>query len=650
MMPRKIFHIFLCLVLMTGSSYQIKLSKTWFKPVTPEMIKARLESSNVQGLHPRLFFSQEDIDRINNLYRQGDPLVKMGVDQIMKEAKDILSKPLLTFYLDEAKLRVPSVHQFASQLPALVMAYRISGDTVFANRAWRQLELMSSFPDWGADRHFLDAGIGAFDFALAYDGLFDFLSSERKSVLRQAVKKHVLTPGFIQLKKRIWWSTAHHNWNGICNGGIIMASLALFEEDPVLSSEIIAAAINALPPYLQSFDPDGQSEEGLMYWSYGLMYTTITIESIKRTMGTVFELDQFPGFKKTGWFPAYVSGPVTSLNIGDDPIKNERSKSFFWFAYNYKDTALAQLQYDLCEETKKVSWMDLLYYDPSMCHANKIERKISSDIYIRGIEVMSSRTGWKRDDWFVSMHGGYNNANHGHLDAGTFDIQALGEVWAYGNLGRDDYTSPGYFSKQTIPGYLDIDTLQSQPGRWHFYRLRAEGKNCLVFNPSIRPDQDEKGNAQLLRSGSIDKKGFFILDLSNCYSRDVKRYHRGIQLDRINSTITIQDEWESKDTVSAWWQMHTRASIRLSEDKRTAFLKQNGKEIMVFLSFPAKASFEILKADYIPGRSFPLTKNSANDGFKKLVVHLTKKASAITVQVAASNSLPDKQNIPLHQW
>lgn len=650
MMPKKILYIVLCWLLFTGYSYQNNPGISSFKSVTPEMIRARLESSNVQGLHPRLFFSKKDIDRIKNLFSQGDPLVKMGVDQIMKEANDVLSKPFLKYYLDEAKLRVPSVHQFASQIPVLVMAYRISGDTVFASRAWRQLEFMSSYPDWGAERHFLDAGIGAFNFALAYDGLFDFLSSERKSLLRQAVKKHVLIPGLLQLKKRIWWSTAHHNWNGICNGGIIMAGLALFEEDLALSSEIIAAAINALPPYLQSFDPDGQSEEGLMYWSYGLMYTTITIESIKRVMGTSFDLDQFPGFKKTGWFPAYVSGPVTSLNIGDDPIKNERSRSFFWFASNNKDTALAQLQYDLCQATSKVSWMDLLYYDPAMCHNYKIKRKIPSDIYIRGIEVMSSRSGWTKDDWFVSIHGGYNNANHGHLDAGSFDIQALGEVWAYGNLGRDDYTSPGYFSKQTIPGYLDNDTLQTQPGRWHFYRLRAEGKNCLIFNPSIRPDQNEKGNAQLLRSVSTDEKGFFILDLTNCYSRDVNQYQRGIQLDRKDSTIIIQDEWESKEATSAWWQMHTKASIHLSNDKRKAYLKQNGKEIVVSISYPTQASFEVLKADYIPGRSFPLTKNSANEGFKKLVIHLTDKISSIAVHFSANNSIATSQKRPLDQW
>ena len=64
----------------------------------------------------------------------------------------------------------------------------------------------------------------------------------------------MLIPGKEQLQKKIWWSTANHNWNGICNGGIIMAALSMYEEDPKEMSEIIALAINALPKYIKSFD------------------------------------------------------------------------------------------------------------------------------------------------------------------------------------------------------------------------------------------------------------------------------------------------------------------------------------------------------------------------------------------------------------
>lgn len=611
-------------------------AKDPFTPVTPAIIQERLQTSPAKNIHPRLFFNRQDIERVKKLNQQGDTLAKLGSVQILNTANEILKQPLLEYFLDEAKLRVPSVHKFATQLPSLVMAYQLTGDTVYAYRVWQQMKLMSAYADWGADRHFLDAGIGAFNFALAYDGLYNYFSNDQRRQLRQTIKKFVLQPGKEQLSKKIWWSTANHNWNGICNGGIIMACLALFEDEPEDVSSIISMAVNALPKYIAAFEPDGQSEEGLMYWSYGLMYTTIAFESMQRTMDTVFNLDQFPGFKKTGWFPAFMSGPVTSLSVGDDPVKDARSRSFFWFAKNYQDTALAKMQYNLCLETNTVSWTDLLYYNPQMLKGKSIKKEMSLDNYVRGIELMSLRSGWSKQDLFISLHGGNNDANHGHLDAGSFDVQAFGEVWAYGNLGRDDYTSAGYFSKETLPDYLDANTEQTVPGRWHFYRLRAEGKNCVVVNPSTRPDQNEKGKASVIRSGSTDEKGFYIVDLTDCYSRDVQKYQRGIILNRKQKVITIQDELQLHQSSQVWWQMHTKAQIQISKDKRTAILLQNGKQLVLKIKSPVKAVFKQLPATYLPGQSFPLTKNSSNNEYKKLVIELQKvKQEVIRIDLCA---------------
>lgn len=91
---------------------------------------------------------------------------------------------------------------------------------------------------------------------------------------------------------------------------------------------------------------------------------------MKRVLGTDFGLDRAPGFQRTGWFPAFMSGPVTGLSIGDDPVKENRSRSFFWFARNFRDTALAQLQYDLCLETNDLIWSDLIHYNRNMALAS----------------------------------------------------------------------------------------------------------------------------------------------------------------------------------------------------------------------------------------------------------------------------------------
>ncbi len=590
--------------------------------ITPKMLQLRLESSTVKNIHPRLFFSKEDIASVKLLNQQGDFLIRTGYEQYVKEANDILKQPLLTYFLDDANLRVPSIHKFASQLPSLVMTYQLTGDTIYARRIINQFKKMSEFPDWGANRHFLDAGIGGFDFAFAYDALYSFLKADEKKMMKDAVIKQVLLPGKQQLQQKLWWTTANHNWNGICNGGLIMAALAIYEDNPQEMSEIITLAINALPKYIQSFEPDGQSEEGLMYWGYGLMYTTVALESMHRVLGTAFGLDQMSGFRKTGWFPAYVSGPVTSLNIGDDPIKNGINKSFFWFAKNFNDTALATKQYEICKEAHSMNWMDMIYYNPSMVKSSSLTQSLSLENHIHGIDVMTLRNGWDKNAVFVSMHGGNNFANHAHLDAGSFDIQALGEVWAYGNLGSDIYTYPGYFSKTTLPTYMGIDSPQTNAGRWHFYRLRAEGKNCLVFNPSASPDQNERGTANLQSQLIGVNESSYTIDLANCYSRDVISYARKIQLNKLTSIITVQDDFVSKSKAIVWWSMHTKAKIDLIAEDKSALLKLNGKQLVVTIISPSNASFQILDASYLPGQIFPFTKNSVNKGFKKLAIKL----------------------------
>lgn len=640
----------LCILLVMAF---ISFTTTLSAQITAIQVQESFLKIGLSNQHSRLFFNQKDIERVKALYKQQDPIIKIAFQALEKNAKDVLSQPLQTYALDDAQLRVPSIHNFASQLPSLVMMYKFTGDKIYADRAWAQLEKFMTYPDWGEDRHFLDTGIGGFNFALAFDGLYDYLNESQKKALKAAVIKHVLMPAKTQMEKRIWWHTARHNWNGICNGGVIMAALALFEDDPQLMSHIIALAANALPYYINSFEPDGQSEEGLMYWGYGIMYTTLALESMQRVLGTTYNLDAAPGFKKTGWFPLYVSGPVTSLSIGDDPLKKTRNTSFFWFAKRYQDTALAKLQYDLCLENQNVSWADMIHYNPEMVNGPSTLATLPTDNYIRGIELMSLRENWEADGLYVAMHGGKNDANHGHLDAGTFDIQGLGEVWAYGDLGRDNYTYPGYFSKTTLPGYLDPSTQPKAAGRWHFYRLRAEGKNCIVFNPDYRPDQSPLGEAILIHQNTSETKGSYTLNLTDCYSRDVKSYHRGIKLDRENKIINVRDELITKDNAELWWSMHTKAHIKISKDGKSATLVIGKKKMYAQINTPSNAKFEVLPATYLPGRDFSLTQNSVNEAFKKLAIRLSvMEENAITIQVNFSpvKSKLNLKTTALNQW
>jgi hypothetical protein len=96
------------------------------------------------------------------------------------------------------------------------------------------------------------------------------MTPDQRKILEEGVLKHALNIGKYQIDggKSVWkWYLANNNWNGICNSGLIVAALAMYEENPDFLSQVIAAAMNCLPHYLVEFEPDGQSEEGLMYWS-----------------------------------------------------------------------------------------------------------------------------------------------------------------------------------------------------------------------------------------------------------------------------------------------------------------------------------------------------------------------------------------------
>jgi hypothetical protein len=300
---------------------------------------------------------------------------------------------------------------------------------------------------------------------------------------------------------------------------------------------------------------------------------------------------------------------------------------------------------------------DLLYYDPQLLLQNPENSEQPLDFYVHDMEYVSLRSSWDHQRaLYVGMHGGDNKASHGHLDAGSFYLQAQGKVWALGGLGADTYTHAGYFG-ETKPDYWDPVATPSNPGRFHFYRLRAEGKNTLVFNPDVRPDQNPSGKSIFTKIVSTPETALALLNLGPVYDRDALRVERGVCLFHQRNAVLIQDEFETKQTSEVYWSMHTFASVRLEQDGRVAILEQDQEQVRVELKSPANARFQILPASYLPGHAFPFTENSVNVLFgqlvKKLVVHLPeveRGTIAVLFLPALAPAEPDWPLKPLQNW
>ncbi|MEJ7828514.1 MAG: DUF4962 domain-containing protein [Segetibacter sp.] len=107
----------------------------------------------------------------------------------------------------------------------LSYAYRMTQDQKYLQRAEKEMLKISGFTDWNPT-HFLDVAEMTMALAIGYDWLYDGLSSDSKLVIREAILKKGIEPSLDS--KYNSWLKAEHNWNQVCNAGMMYGALAIY--------------------------------------------------------------------------------------------------------------------------------------------------------------------------------------------------------------------------------------------------------------------------------------------------------------------------------------------------------------------------------------------------------------------------------------
>src|SRR5690606_22433149 len=131
-------------------------------------------------------------------------------------------------------------------------------------------------------------------------------------MIREAIVEKGLKPGIAAYEgaRYGWWRNAHHNWNQVCNGGLMLGALAIAEDEPELAEQIMRPALARLPRAMRSVAPDGGWNEGPGYWEYTIRYTVPLIATLQSALGNEFGLADFEGFDQTGSFRLHFVGPT----------------------------------------------------------------------------------------------------------------------------------------------------------------------------------------------------------------------------------------------------------------------------------------------------------------------------------------------------
>lgn len=561
--------------------------------------------------HPRLFLKDSDLEQLKKRSATDNDLARY-VNEVIQQAEKMLKKPPLKHVLQGPRLLYVS-RECVDRVYTLALAYRWTGDRKYAEKAKENILTVCAFPDWNPS-HFLDVAEMVNAVGVGYDWLYDFLPDADRKLIRDGLIKHGLNEGIKCYDKGGWWVKSEFNWNQVCNGGLTVGALAIAETDPAYAERIVPEAVKSFPRALASYDPDGAWMEGPGYWSYASRYTAYGIDAMNTALGTNFGLTKREGLRNSGRFPIYCTGPTgLYLNFADSGSNAKRGPMpcMLWLADEYKDDFLSNMEHMILKD-RKADVMHVMWYRPFSAGS---DMKMALDKHFDGkVPVVVMRSSWDdKDALWAGVKGGYNQVNHGHLDLGNFEFDAMGVRWAR-DLGSDDYNLPGYWSG-------------GKGGqRWKYYRLNSFSHNVPIIDGK---NQDEFAVAKILEFKESSSP-YVVIELTSAYKEFATKVLRRVEMVESRKSLIVTDDFDMNGSHEVVWGMTTDALIKTNG--RKAVLELHGKQLNAEVLSPDGAVFSFESAE----RTKP---DAENKGVSRLVV----KVHGVTGHIKISIRLTPQQ-------
>ncbi|MCD6354680.1 MAG: heparinase II/III family protein [Prolixibacteraceae bacterium] len=530
---------------------------------------------------PRLVLNRR-IDRTLKQKLKTDPVVQTFSHTLKSDADHILEQPLLQRVMVGRRM---SNGQIRERLSTLGMVYHISKEKKYLDRINQEVLAVCAFPDWNPS-HFLDVSGTAISVALAIDWAGNNLPASTVETAKQALIDKGLLPSFND--EYNWWVKSPHNWNQVCEAGMIAAAIVVAEKNPELAVKTISRALDNMGLALEVYGPDGVYPEGATYWGYGTMHTVITISMLNSAFGTDFGISDYPGFLKGADFVPIVTAPSGEFynfyDCGSNLTENNRGFGYptvamfnrsaiavnlMWFAAHTGNAFYYDKSYftDTSENRRRQ------YFDgPALVWLSQFEPVKTEQLPKiwkgEGINPLVVFRGGKNDPnmYYLGAKGGKASNNHGNMDAGSFIFELDGVRWSI-DLGNQNYNT-------LEQAGFDLWNESQNSERWTLLTKGNIGHSTLTVN-NERQKVDGFSSIKYFDDGSDGRTPQATFDLSEVYRGLLQKAERTFIKNSPRSLI-IQDELVlNENTKSVTWQMMTTADVEIVDGG--AVLRQNGK-------------------------------------------------------------------------
>jgi hypothetical protein len=462
------------------------------------------------------------------------------------------------------------------------------GGSVWSARALLELDNLLSWPSWywpvaqALERAELAAAA-----SVAYDWLHDLLPPAARLAVEDAIGEKALRTRLTDELEGMWWIGDVYNWNVNANSGVAVAALAVGDVPrwAAVAESVRVAALASIPAALASFAP-GLWPESQGYQAYTTGELIYLAETLRLATGGDSGLIGAPGVCASGAATLYLTGATEQVfNYGDaSPAVDPRAAFSLAYlaarcaapAYAYRARSLLLAQPALATPEALIFFStagtreDVLglpltraFADPSPDRARGAKTHVAT-FRSAWLNASAAFLAVKGGDNFFDDHGSQSHNNHGHLDVGSFVVEADGQRWAIDmGAGLYDYPYLSYFGRF----------------RFSYFVTSSAAHNVLSFDGVT---QHRRGQGRIVNSGA----GFALLDVTSAYG-GAAFVLRNVSL--AGRVATIADAWAHPGAANATFTFLTAAAVTLTPGGASVTLAQ-GKAGMRVDAAPASGA------------------------------------------------------------
>ena len=628
---------------------------------TKEVVLNDYKKSANYGVHPRLLATQADFDAMK-IKIENDPFFQKEYQKVLEEANNILTQEPIVLDIEEiygGNLWIQSC-DFMDRIFPLGIAYKMTGDRKYAQRAYEEMLVMIEIPTWREDQVLVQAGM-SLGYAIGYDWFYDAYTKEQREVILRGASKHFLK-GYLgayqgtqsHMKNN---SVTFTNINGVVNSCAIAASLAFMDEFPEASAYILAKASRALEYGIVNYKESGSWHEGVSYGTMQLQYLGIGMAALDKIMGHTYGIDKVENMNYAVDFLMDMQCDAGSLVHSDSPNSsaNFYSPSYLWLI-DYFGGNSAEFIYDLYYKTPGALERSLtLLWGKPIADIN-IARDTGAYYKDARNPIVVMRSSWNsKYNTFAGIKGGIQkrgfSSSHAHIDSGAFSFASDGVFWTT-DVGAEDYNKSGYG---------EFRYSETGADRWDYYRTRAEAHNCIIINPDEKPEYVLDAFSDFETYQENDFSAFSILDMSGAQAEEASSAKRGTYLADNRQSLVVRDEITLlKNNSVLNWFMSTPHKVEIRDDK-SVIITNAGADVskQLKIEFACNKDFEVTAgaAEPLPTSPVPAEGNVRNTNITRIkvafggnageTVALTAKLTPIGVE---NPERIEKYNVPMAQW